>query len=80
MNALGQAFTGMWTEVEFGGAVYWSGFTTLTFTATWGLSYTIIVANYQNTTFLHWGNGDTNPIRTITPTQDTMITAVYNTS
>jgi len=80
VNTLGQAFAGMWTEVQFGGTVYRRGLTTLTFTATWGLPYTIHVADYQNTIFLHWGNGNTNPYRTVTPTRDTVIVAVYSTS
>jgi len=82
VNPFGQAFSGMWTEVWFGGALYRSGGTTLTFTATWGLPYTVYVANYQNYIFLHWGrgNGNTNPYRTVTPTEDTVIVAVYSTS
>jgi len=82
VNPFGQAFSGMWTEVWFGGTLYRSGDTTLTFTATWGLPYTIYVANYQNYVFLHWGsgNGNTNPYRTVTPTEDTVIVAVYSTS
>ena len=82
VNPYGQAFSGMWTVVWFGGSIYRTGNTTLTFTATWGLPYTVYVANYQNYVFLHWGsgNGNTNPYRTVTPTENTVIVAVYSTS
>jgi len=82
VNPYGQAVSGMWTVVWFGGSIYRTGNTTLTFTATWGLPYTVYVANYQNYVFLHWGsgNGNTNPYRTVTPTENTVIVAVYSTS
>ncbi|WP_268543976.1 hypothetical protein, partial [Candidatus Nitrosotenuis cloacae] len=37
-------------------------------------------SNYQQYIFDHWEDGSTNSCRTITPTQDTTLTAAYKTS
>src|SRR3989442_7917745 len=54
------------------------GFTPATFSVTSGSQYTVHVLNFQNTIFNHWDDGTTNSYRTITPTQDTTYTAIYN--
>src|SRR2546427_10719835 len=55
------------------------GFTPTTFSVTSGSQYTVHVLNFQNTIFNHWDDdGSTDSSRTITPTQDTTYTAIYN--
>ena len=75
----GAGFTGMWLTVAANGKTVASGYTTLTFTATAGEAYTITMSNWNNLTFAHWDNGSTNPVRTITPTKSTTLTAYYDT-
>jgi len=75
----GQVFTGMWLTVSSGGKVVASGYTTLTFTATVGVTYTVTMSNYQNDVFAHWGDGSTNPAKAFTATTATTLSAYYNT-
>ncbi|MDC8451493.1 MAG: fibronectin type III domain-containing protein [Candidatus Nitrosotalea sp.] len=74
----GNPITGLWTVIKSNGVIVAKGYTTLTFTATPGTTYTITMSNYQNYVFDHWGNGNTNPTKTVTPTQNLTVVAYYN--
>ncbi len=74
----GNPITGLWTVIKSNGVVVAKGYTTLTFAATPGVSYTITVSNYQNYVFNHWNNASTNPTRTVTLTQNLNVIAYYN--
>ena len=75
----GKQFSGMWLSVTSGGNTVATGYTTLTFTANVGQTYTISMSNWKNYVFAHWGSGSTDPVLTITPTQATTLVAYYNT-
>src|SRR5207245_463452 len=75
----GNSFAGMWTTIQSGGTTVKTGYTPVTFTATTGTQYTVNDSNYQNYVFNHWDDGSTNAARTITPTQNTVLTAYYST-
>ncbi len=76
----GSPISGLWTVIKSNGVVVAKGYTTLTFTATPGTTYTISVSNYQNYVFDHWSDGSTNPIKTITPTSNVTLVAYYDSS
>jgi hypothetical protein len=78
-SVTGVQFTGIWLTVTANGKTVASGYSTLTFTATVGVTYTITVINWYNYVFAHWENGSPSPARTITATQATTLTAYYNT-
>jgi hypothetical protein len=78
VNLAGTVITGLWTTLVSGGTTIQSGYTTMTFTVTPGNQYTVTVSNYQNYVFSHWSDGNTNPNRTITPTQAATLVAYYN--
>jgi hypothetical protein len=78
-SVTGVQFTGMYLSVTANGNVVASGYTTLTFTATAGVTYTISMSNWQNFVFAHWENGSTNSVRTQTFTLSTTLIAYYNT-
>ncbi len=73
----GSQITGLWTTLKFNGTTIKSGYTLKKYTVTAGTTYTVTLANYQNYVFDHWGNGNTNPIRTITPHADLTLYAYY---
>jgi len=73
----GSPINGLWTEFYSGSSLVKTGFTTLSYTGNAGAQYKVCMANYQNFVFDHWSNGNTNSCRTITPTQDTTLTAYY---
>ncbi|HZS74571.1 MAG TPA: fibronectin type III domain-containing protein, partial [Candidatus Nitrosotalea sp.] len=74
----GNPITGLWTVIKSNGVIVAKGYTTLTFTATPGTTYTITMSNYQNYVFNHWSDGSTNPTKTVTPTQNLTVVAYYN--
>src|SRR5574337_1482504 len=74
----GNPITGLWTVIKSNGVIVAKGYTTLTFTATPGTTYTITMSNYQNYVFDHWGNGNTTPTKTVTPAQNLTVVAYYN--
>src|SRR5256712_4069079 len=77
----GSSFTGQWVQLnDSSGKTIATGFTPATFSVTSGTQYTVFAANFQNTVFNHWSDGNTNPSRAITPTQSTTLTAYYSTS
>ncbi|MDG7008489.1 MAG: hypothetical protein JRN06_09660 [Nitrososphaerota archaeon] len=47
--------------------------------ATVGVAYTISMSNWNNYVFAYWGDGSTNPGRTVTPTTSATLTAYYST-
>lgn len=75
----GVQFTGMWLTVKSNGRTIASGYTSLTFSAIVGVSYTVTVSNYGNYVFQYWNDGSTNAALTIKPTQPTMLIAYYST-
>lgn len=75
----GNPISGLWTTIQSNGSVVASGFTPISFPATAGASYTVCVANYANYVFDHWADGNASPCITISPTQDTALTARYDT-
>src|SRR3989475_8931166 len=77
----GSSFTGQWVQLnDSSGNTIATGFTPATFSVTSGSQYTVFAANFQNTVFNHWSDGNTNPSRAITPTQSTTLIAYYSTS
>lgn len=70
---------GMWTELHNAkGNTIFQGFGPRSYVVTSGSTYTVFVSDFQNIKFDHWDDGSTNPYRTITPTQDIIVTAYYN--
>lgn len=77
----GNSFSGMWVELyASNGTTLATGYTPITFNVASGVQYTVDAANYQSTIFNHWNNGSTNSSITVTPTQNTTLTASYSTS
>src|SRR5574338_1512254 len=79
-DSSGASIEGLWTEISAGGSVVNSGYTPLAYTATSGIQYSVCVSNYGNYVFDHWSDGDTNSSRTVTVTQATTLTGIYQTS
>jgi hypothetical protein len=73
----GSPITGLWTEISTANKLVKTGYTTLSYSGSSGIQYTICVANYQNYIFDHWNNGSTNSCRTVTPAQAITLTAYY---
>ncbi len=74
----GAPIIGLWTAIQSNGQTVGKGYTTLTYNATIGATYTVSVANYGPYTFNHWDNGATSNSRTLTPTQAMTLTAYYS--
>jgi hypothetical protein len=79
VNLSGTEFSGIWTVIQSNGAVLATGYSTLTFTASIGVTYQISVANYGSYTFAHWADSSTSPTYTLTVTANTTLVAYYNT-
>jgi hypothetical protein len=77
-DGTGSPITGLWTTIYSGTTLVKSGYTTLMYTASANTQYSVCVARYQNYIFDHWEDGSTNSCTTITPTQDTTLTAYYD--
>jgi hypothetical protein len=75
----GSPIAGLWTDFQLSGLTIATGFTPTSQTVSSGASYTVCVSNYANYAFSHWPDGSTNPCVTISPTQDTALTASYDT-
>ena len=73
----GHIFTGMWTYVVVSNSIIKEGFTSMTFTGTNGLQYTVCADNYQSYVFSHWSNGAITPCTTLTLAGNTKLTAEY---
>lgn len=70
---------GMWTELHNAkGNTIYQGFGPRSYVVTSGSTYTVFVSDYKSIKFDHWDDGSKNPYRTITPIQDTIVTAYYN--
>ena len=70
-------FDGMWVEIRSGENTVYSGFSPISYNATFGTSYTISVSEYGNYVFDHWDDGNSNNFRTIQPTTDVTLVAYY---
>ena len=78
VNLAGAPFTGMWTTIHsLNGKTVDRGYTTLQYTGLSGATYTVCVSNYLTNIFSHWGDGSTNPCKTVTPTSNIVMTAYY---
>jgi glucose/arabinose dehydrogenase len=74
----GQPLTGMYTTLSQNGQTIGTGFTPVTFSLSSNQQYVVAVSNYGQIVFDHWlDNGSTNPSRTVSITQNTVLTAVY---
>ena len=78
-SVTGVKFTGMWLDVTANGSSVATGYTALTFTAKVGVAYTISMSDWNSYVFAHWGDGSTDPVRTITLTHPETLIAYYNT-
>ncbi len=77
----GNPITGMWIELhDSSGKILQTGYTPITINEPSGILYTVVAANYQTTIFNHWNDGTTGNSKTITPTQNTVLTAYYSTA
>ncbi|HXU96305.1 MAG TPA: fibronectin type III domain-containing protein, partial [Candidatus Nitrosotalea sp.] len=80
VNLSGTSFSGMWVELHAAnGTTLATGYTPITFNVPSGNSYTIVSSNYQNYVFDHWNDGTTTTSKTITLTQNTVLTEYYST-
>ena len=80
-NLAKSQINGMWVSLlASNGTTLASGFTPITFSVTSGAQYVVQAANYKSTIFNHWQDGTTNSSLTITPTQNTTLTAYYSTA
>jgi Spherulation-specific family 4 len=80
VDLAGNVFSGMWTTIQnSAGNTLATGYTTLSFNGEWGQTYVVCVSNYQQYIFAHWGNGDTNSCKTVTPSSNIVMTAYYDT-
>jgi len=70
----------MLTVIKQGSTTLFSGNTPVTFTGVVGQQYTVTVSSFQQNLFDHWDDGTTNPTRTITLTQNTVMTAYFKTA
>ncbi len=69
----------MYTTIKSGSTTVKTGFTPLTYAGTAGSTYTVSVQNYGSYVFDHWGNGSTNPSRSVTLNSDVTAVAYYRT-
>lgn len=80
VNLAGVSFNGMWVELHASnGTTLATGYTPVTFKVASASSYTVVSSNYQNYVFNHWNDGTTTTSKTITPTQNTILTEYYST-
>jgi hypothetical protein len=77
VNMVGNPLPGYYTTIRQGSTLLQSGFTTMTFTGTVGVTYTVAVQDYAGVVFDHWEDGSTNRNRTITTNQDISVKAYY---
>ncbi len=70
-------FDGMWVEIKSEENTVYSGFSPISYNATFGTSYTISVSEFGNYVFDHWDDGNSNNFRTIQPTTDVTLVAYY---
>ena len=78
LDTTGKSLTGMYTTLSQNGQTLATGFTPVQFSLTSGQQYLVTVSNYGQIFFDHWAdNGSTNPSKTISITQNTVLTAVF---
>ena len=78
-DTTGKPVPGMYTTLSQNGQTIASGFTPMQFSVTSGQQYVVTISNYAQIFFDHWAdNGSTNPSKTISITQDTVLTAVFS--
>jgi hypothetical protein len=79
LTLAGVQFTGMYVTIQSAsGTILAQGYTTLNFKGVSGTPYTVCVYNYGRAVFAHWGDGSTNPCKTVTLTSQLLMTAYYS--
>ena len=69
----------MYAVIRQGSTTLYSGYVPVTLTGVVGQQYTVTMYSYGNYYFDHWDDGTTNPVRTVTLTQNTVLTAYFKT-
>jgi hypothetical protein len=69
----------MYATIKSGSTTVDTGHTPFTYEGTDGRTYVVTAQNYGNYVFDHWGNGGTNPSRSITLESDVTAVAYYRT-
>jgi hypothetical protein len=75
----GNPISGLWSTAQSSGNPIAGGFTPFSFPIVPGSTYIVCVADFGSYVFSSWADGSTNPCVTISPTQDTALTASYDT-
>lgn len=70
-------FDGMWVEITAGMNLVHSGFTPLSYNATFGTTYTVFVSDFEDIKFQNWDDGATDYFKSVTPTSDVTLIAHY---
>jgi len=74
----GAHITGLWANVQAGGTTVATGFTPLLYAAVPGTEYSVSVGDYKSYVFDHWADtGSVSRVRTISPSSDTIVSAVF---
>lgn len=78
----GTTFPGQWVELWQNGVIIQEGFTPFSATIESGVQYEVFIHNdpAESKFFNNWEDGSINPTRVITVTQDTTLTAFFQTS
>jgi hypothetical protein len=76
----GVPISGSWTVVQAEGSIVAQGFAPLNFNASTGGQYTVAVANFGHYAFDHWSDGNSNPVRLVTPSGAMTLSAYYKSS
>jgi spherulation-specific family 4 protein len=79
VDLVGSPIAGLWTTIQTKGGALASGFTPMSYPFVAGASYTVCIASYASYLFSNWANGNTSPCISVSPTQDTVLTAYYTT-
>ncbi len=74
----GSPIFGLWTTAQSMGFPLASGFAPVSFPVVPGSAYVVCVTDSGSHTFSRWADGSTSPCVTISPTQDTGLTAYYD--
>lgn len=75
----GTEIRGLWTTITAPNSAPAGSFTPAAFAATSGSTYTVAAQDSGNYVFDHWEDGSTDRTRTVIPSSDTTLTAVYRT-
>jgi hypothetical protein len=77
-TSTGTTIAGIFTSLSKNGQTVGTGFTPAQFSLQATIPYSVAVSNYNQYVFDHWAdNASTNPVRPITITQNTTLTAIF---